>query len=115
MDKEFFLLFSVMDENMSWYLEDNIDMFGTNKTNPDDEVFEESNKMHGNQCDIHFHLTSSVLRHLGPVSFSCSSLHPSGKWTHVREPSWAGDVRRRQSYMVHVGARHGGGHARGLF
>lgn len=50
MDKEFFLLFSVMDENMSWYLEKNIEMFGSNKTNPEDEDFEESNKMHGNQC-----------------------------------------------------------------
>ncbi|XP_070772856.1 ferroxidase HEPHL1 [Enoplosus armatus] len=45
-DKEFFLLFSVMDENMSWYLEENIEMFGSNKTNPEDEDFEESNKMH---------------------------------------------------------------------
>uniref|UniRef100_A0A7N6BX88 ferroxidase n=1 Tax=Anabas testudineus TaxID=64144 RepID=A0A7N6BX88_ANATE len=45
-DKEFFLLFSVMDENLSWYLEENIEMFGTNETNPDNEVFKESNKMH---------------------------------------------------------------------
>lgn len=49
-DREFFLLFSVMDENMSWYLEDNIDRFGSNETNPDNEEFEESNMMHGNQC-----------------------------------------------------------------
>ncbi|XP_044077458.1 ferroxidase HEPHL1 [Siniperca chuatsi] len=45
-DKELFLLFSVMDENMSWYLEDNIKLFGSNKTNPEDADFEESNKMH---------------------------------------------------------------------
>ncbi|KAM3869287.1 ferroxidase HEPHL1-like [Diretmus argenteus] len=45
-DKEFFLLFSVMDENMSWYLKDNINKYGNNDTNPDDEDFEESNKMH---------------------------------------------------------------------
>lgn len=50
MDKEFFLLFSVMDENKSWYLEENIEVFGTNRTNPEDEDFEESNLMHGNQC-----------------------------------------------------------------
>ncbi|XP_056254111.1 ferroxidase HEPHL1 isoform X1 [Seriola aureovittata] len=45
-DKEFFLLFSVMDENMSWYLDENIEIFGSKETNPQDEVFEESNKMH---------------------------------------------------------------------
>ncbi|XP_068571995.1 ferroxidase HEPHL1 [Cebidichthys violaceus] len=45
-NKEFFLLFSVMDENMSWYLKDNIKMFGSSSTNPEDEDFEESNLMH---------------------------------------------------------------------
>ena len=48
-DKEFFLLFSVMDENTSGYLEDNIEKFGSNETNTEDEDFEESNLMHGNQ------------------------------------------------------------------
>ncbi|XP_042355305.1 ferroxidase HEPHL1 [Plectropomus leopardus] len=46
LDKEFFLMFSVMDENMSWYLKENIDSFGTNETNKEDEDFEESNLMH---------------------------------------------------------------------
>lgn len=46
MDKELFLMFSVMDENMSWYFEENIQMFGSNETNPEDEEFEESNLMH---------------------------------------------------------------------
>ncbi|XP_017273415.1 ferroxidase HEPHL1 [Kryptolebias marmoratus] len=45
-DKEFFLLFSIMDENLSWYLGENINMFGSNETNEDDEDFLESNKMH---------------------------------------------------------------------
>ncbi|KAM9846219.1 ferroxidase HEPHL1 [Aulostomus maculatus] len=45
-DKEFFLLFSVMDENMSGYLQENIDKFGSNETNTETEEFEESNKMH---------------------------------------------------------------------
>ncbi|KAG7484346.1 hypothetical protein MATL_G00048630 [Megalops atlanticus] len=45
-DKEFFLLFSVVDENLSWYLEDNILTFGTNESEPQDEYFLESNKMH---------------------------------------------------------------------
>ncbi|KAM9348630.1 ferroxidase HEPHL1 [Symphorus nematophorus] len=45
-DKEFFLLFSVMDENTSWYLDKNIKMFGSDNTDPFNEEFEESNKMH---------------------------------------------------------------------
>ncbi|XP_068600136.1 ferroxidase HEPHL1-like [Brachionichthys hirsutus] len=45
-DKEFFLLFSVMDENMSWYLNQNIEMFANNSSNVSEEDFEESNKMH---------------------------------------------------------------------
>uniref|UniRef100_A0A669BJI4 ferroxidase n=1 Tax=Oreochromis niloticus TaxID=8128 RepID=A0A669BJI4_ORENI len=45
-DKEFFLLFSVMDENMSWYLDENIKKFGSNETDQEHEDFEESNMMH---------------------------------------------------------------------
>lgn len=43
---EFFLLFSVMDENESWYLEDNIAMFGSPNVDRDKDEFQESNKMH---------------------------------------------------------------------
>ncbi|KAI3373677.1 hypothetical protein L3Q82_022271, partial [Scortum barcoo] len=45
-DKELFLLFSVMDENMSWYLDENIELFGSNETNSEGEEFKESNMMH---------------------------------------------------------------------
>ncbi|KAJ8367968.1 hypothetical protein SKAU_G00079960 [Synaphobranchus kaupii] len=44
-DREFFLLFSVMDENLSWYLEENIQRFGNNNSDPENEDFQESNKM----------------------------------------------------------------------
>ncbi|KAI2656580.1 Ferroxidase HEPHL1 [Labeo rohita] len=43
---EFFLLFSVMDENESWYLEKNIEEFGSSDSDPANEEFQESNKMH---------------------------------------------------------------------
>ena len=45
-DASFVLLFEVIDENESWYLDDNIRMFGNSasKSTPD---FEESNLMHG--------------------------------------------------------------------
>ncbi|XP_035522767.1 ferroxidase HEPHL1 [Morone saxatilis] len=45
-DKEFFLLFSVMDENVSWYLDENIEKFGSEDINPDDDDFKETNMMH---------------------------------------------------------------------
>uniref|UniRef100_A0A8C0J4U3 ferroxidase n=1 Tax=Chelonoidis abingdonii TaxID=106734 RepID=A0A8C0J4U3_CHEAB len=47
-DKEFFLLATVFDENLSWYLDDNILMFliNPNDIDKEDEDFQESNKMH---------------------------------------------------------------------
>ncbi|XP_036974943.1 ferroxidase HEPHL1 [Acanthopagrus latus] len=45
-DKELFLLFSVMDENMSWYLEENKKIYAGNQPHTSEEDFEESNKMH---------------------------------------------------------------------
>lgn len=50
-DIDFFLMFSVVDENLSWYLDENIALFCTDPAlvDKDDEEFQESNKMHG-QC-----------------------------------------------------------------
>ncbi|XP_018617415.2 ceruloplasmin [Scleropages formosus] len=47
-DKELHLLATVFDENLSWYLDDNIKQFAKSPkmVNKDDEDFQESNKMH---------------------------------------------------------------------
>ncbi|KAL7397112.1 hypothetical protein ABVT39_017027 [Epinephelus coioides] len=47
-DKEFHLMATVFDENLSWYLDDNIKTLGPRTTpfNKEDEGFMESNKMH---------------------------------------------------------------------
>ncbi|XP_075448619.1 ferroxidase HEPHL1 [Ascaphus truei] len=47
-DKDFVLMFSVVDENISWYLEDNINTYCSEPetVNVEDEDFQESNKMH---------------------------------------------------------------------
>ncbi|XP_053166227.1 ferroxidase HEPHL1 isoform X2 [Hemicordylus capensis] len=47
-DKEFYLLFTVFDENLSFYLDINIEAFTgePSKVNKEDEDFQESNKMH---------------------------------------------------------------------
>ncbi|XP_071964976.1 hephaestin-like protein [Antedon mediterranea] len=48
-DREFALLFMVMDENQSWYLDENINLFTDTPAMVDtsDPEFEESNLMHG--------------------------------------------------------------------
>uniref|UniRef100_A0A8D0EZH6 Plastocyanin-like domain-containing protein n=1 Tax=Strix occidentalis caurina TaxID=311401 RepID=A0A8D0EZH6_STROC len=70
---EFFLLATVFDENLSWYLDDNILMFtlNPNKIDKDDEDFQESNKMHsingymyGNQPGLEMCKGSVVSWHL---------------------------------------------------
>ncbi|XP_051482285.1 ceruloplasmin [Apus apus] len=72
-DMEFFLLATVFDENLSWYLDDNILMFtlNPNEVDKDDEDFQESNKMHsingymyGNQPGLEMCKGSVVSWHL---------------------------------------------------
>ncbi|XP_046574978.1 hephaestin-like protein [Haliotis rubra] len=45
-DREFHLLMSVMDENESWYLDDNIDLAGVDVSSTDSRHFSDSNLMH---------------------------------------------------------------------
>ena len=50
MDQEFYLLFSVFNENLSWYLDENVKYFKhiLKKDHAfDNHVFSESNRMHG--------------------------------------------------------------------
>lgn len=47
---KFALLFLIFDENKSWYLEENVETYGSQdpgRVNLQDEAFLESNKMHG--------------------------------------------------------------------
>ncbi len=44
---EFFLLFTVFDENLSWYLNQNIETYDTNESELENMEFQETNKMHG--------------------------------------------------------------------
>ncbi|XP_063286765.1 ferroxidase HEPHL1 [Pelobates fuscus] len=72
-NKDFILMFSVVDENISWYLEDNIQTFCTEPetVDVDNEDFQESNKMHaingylfGNLPGVDMCLGDSVSWHL---------------------------------------------------
>ncbi|XP_069753512.1 ceruloplasmin isoform X2 [Narcine bancroftii] len=75
-DEEFSLMFSVMDENYSWYLDDNIKKYCTspNKVDKDDEDFMESNKMHsingyvyGNLPGLSMFIGDKVVWHLSGI------------------------------------------------
>ncbi|OWF41460.1 Hephaestin [Mizuhopecten yessoensis] len=44
-DREFALLFNVMDENESWLLTENVEKYGSNETNVNDPQFKLSNQM----------------------------------------------------------------------
>ncbi|XP_054838240.1 ceruloplasmin isoform X2 [Eublepharis macularius] len=71
-DKEFFLLATVFDENLSWYLHDNIlHSIGNEIEELEDEDFQESNKMHsingymyGNQKGLEMCRGQTVSWHL---------------------------------------------------
>lgn len=47
-DQDVFMMFNVVDENLSWYLQDNIQSCDDPEgVDPEDPDFMESNKMHG--------------------------------------------------------------------
>lgn len=51
-------MFSVVDENISWYLDENIHRFSPDISDPTDEEFQESNLMHCKQFSISvFHVS----------------------------------------------------------
>uniref|UniRef100_A0A663ENS5 ferroxidase n=1 Tax=Aquila chrysaetos chrysaetos TaxID=223781 RepID=A0A663ENS5_AQUCH len=73
-DREFYLLFSIFDENDSWYLTKNIEAFtgDPSKVDENDAGFKESNKMHGTfkvVCRTFDHFVGGM-KHLYEVS-SC--------------------------------------------
>ncbi|KAK3576332.1 hypothetical protein CHS0354_039739 [Potamilus streckersoni] len=43
-DREFFMIFQILDENLSWYLRDNIATYAPNRVNPSDALFMQSNQ-----------------------------------------------------------------------
>lgn len=53
-DLDFFLMFSVVDENQSWHLDENIASFCTEPDSVDkeEEQFKESNRMHGEHSPL---------------------------------------------------------------
>lgn len=62
-DREFYLLFTIFDENDSWYLNKNIETFtgDPSKVDENDADFKESNKMHGMKYPISDHEVFSLI------------------------------------------------------
>ncbi|XP_039249942.2 hephaestin-like protein [Styela clava] len=79
-DREMFLLFTVFDENESWYLNENIQAYASEPASVviDDEDFQESNKMHG--------INGKMYGNLGGLFIcqgDCVGLHLFGVGTEV--------------------------------
>ncbi|KAK6486511.1 ferroxidase HEPHL1 isoform X1 [Huso huso] len=119
-DKELYLLFTVFDENLSWYLEDNIERFVAEPSSIDqmDEDFQESNKMHaingymfgnmpgldmckgdnvswhlmglGNEVDIHGVYFQGNTIQRGGMTRDTLSLFPHTSVTAAMQPDTAG-------------------------
>lgn len=52
-----------MDENESWYLEENLKKFGSSDSDPANEEFQESNKMHGMHMCLFNHTIMCIYIH----------------------------------------------------
>lgn len=61
-DNSFFLLFSVVDENLSWHINENIATYCSDPASVDkeDEAFQESNRMHGELGSSGLHCDSRL-------------------------------------------------------
>ncbi|XP_047443228.1 ceruloplasmin [Mugil cephalus] len=75
-NKEFHLLATVFDENLSWYLDDNIRTFATAPAtvNKEDEDFMESNKMHAINGFVYRNLPGLTMCKGDKVSWHLSGL-----------------------------------------
>lgn len=60
-DQEFIIMFTLVDENQSWYLDENIRHFCTEPDSVDkeDAVFQRSNKMHGSVSHVTKHMPAT--------------------------------------------------------
>lgn len=78
-DHGFFLLFSVVDENLSWHLDENIATYCSDPASVDkeDETFQESNKMHGELGKGGHIVTGNIVGGypLGVVFGGCFHIH----------------------------------------
>ncbi|XP_062412860.1 ceruloplasmin [Sardina pilchardus] len=75
-DKEFHLLASIFDENLSWYLDENIKLFSQspNTVKKHDEAFQESNKMHSINGFLYGNLPGLTMCKGDKVSWHLSGL-----------------------------------------
>uniref|UniRef100_A0A8C8SXK0 ferroxidase n=1 Tax=Pelusios castaneus TaxID=367368 RepID=A0A8C8SXK0_9SAUR len=92
-DKEFYLLFTVFDENLSWYLDKNIKVFtgDPSKVNKENEDFQESNKMHAVNGYLFGNLPGLVMCKDDKVSWHMIGL---GTFTDVHGVHFQGNTIR---------------------
>lgn len=91
-DIDFFLMFSVVDENLSWYLDENIALFcmDPGSVDKEEEEFQESNKMHG-QC----HLCEGTDSAQTLQGCRCSAASECAFWCCMPGCGWRGEGRQQ--------------------
>nr|KAG8541253.1 hypothetical protein GDO81_029411 [Engystomops pustulosus] len=130
-EKEFFLLFTIFDENLSWYLEENIEatFSDLSAVDAEDEDFQESNRMHaingymyenlpglemcrgdniswhllalGTETDIHGIYFQGNTVNLGGMTRDTISLFPHTTTTAYMQPDQAGKFEVGCQTMKH--------------
>lgn len=101
-DREFWMLYFVFDENLSWYLADNIQTFAPSRTDPADPDFQLSNRMNAINGLIYGNVPGLVMVEGDVVSwyllglgssFDYHPVHFHGQtFTHRTDRSRRGDV-----------------------
>lgn len=106
--KEFHLLAAVFDENLSWYLDENINRYAKKPTSvkKDDEGFELSNKMH---CKYLKCLVDDLDNKKEKLNIKMYCIF-STQWIHVRKSPRADNVQGRQSILASLWIGFGGRH-----
>lgn len=102
--KEFHLLTTAFDENLSWYLDDNINRFAKQpkSVNKDDEDFQLSNKMHCKSLKMLNDL-SYMGCELGQNLQQYAYCIYSNQWIHVWKSPRPDYVQRRQGFLASFG------------
>ncbi len=89
-DREFVTLFSVFDENVSWYLDENIARFVEGPApDPEDEAFDEGNLMHAINGRVFANLEGLVMNRCERVRWYTFAL---GTEVDLHSPHWHGNT-----------------------
>jgi|TARA_B110000879_G_C11141280_1_gene500446 FtsP/CotA-like multicopper oxidase with cupredoxin domain len=88
-DTEFVNLFTVMNENESWYLQENIEQFTSADIDTDDEAFQESNLMHVINGYVYGNIPHLISQKSNRIRWYVMAL---GTEVDLHSPHWHGNT-----------------------